>query len=103
MARLERQAYLDLIGQLIPGEDENSLKNLTDLRDTYLEPEKQTNVDYKEKYENLQKQYRDAILNGAPEPPTPPEPPEPPTPPEPPKKRTEKEIIDSFFIKDNKE
>lgn len=103
MSRLERQAYLDLIGQLIPGEDEDSLKNLTDLRDTYLEPEKQTNVDYKEKYENLQKQYRDAILNGAPEPPTPPEPPEPPTPPEPPKKRTEKEIIDSFFIKDNKE
>lgn len=100
MARLERQAYLDLIGQLIPGEDEDSLKNLTDLRDTYLEPEKQTNVDYKEKYENLQKQYRDAILNGAPEPPTPPEPPEPPTPPEPPKKRTEKEIIDSFFNKE---
>lgn len=102
MARLERQAYLDLIGQLIPGEDEESLRNLTDLRDSYIEPEKQTNVDYKEKYENLQKQYRDAILNGAPEPPTPPEPPEPPTPPEPPKKRTEKEIIDSFFIK-NKE
>ena len=103
MARLERQAYLDLIGQLIPGEDEESLRNLTDLRDSYIEPEKQTNVDYKEKYENLQKQYRDAILNGAPEPPTPPEPPEPPSPPEPPKKRTEKEIIDSFFIKDNKE
>ena len=102
MARLERQAYLDLIGQLIPGEDEDSLKNLTDLRDTYIEPEKQTNVDYKEKYENLQKQYRDAILNGAAEPPTP-EPPVPPTPPEPPKKRTEKEIIDSFFNKDNKE
>lgn len=99
MARLERQAYLDLIGQLIPGEDEDSLKNLTDLRDTYLEPEKQTNVDYKEKYENLQKQYRDAILNGAPDLPTP----EPEPEPEPPKKRTEKEIIDSFFIKDNKE
>ena len=101
MARLERQAYLDLIGQLIPGEDEDSLKNLTDLRDTYLEPEKQTNVDYKEKYENLQKQYRDAILNGAPEPPTPPVPPTPE--PEPPKKRTEKEIIDSFFVNNIKE
>lgn len=98
MARLERQAYLDLIGQLIPGEDEESLRNLTDLRDSYIEPETQTNVDYRERYENLQRQYRDAILNGAPEPPTP-EPPVPPTP-EPPKKRTEKEIIDSFFIKE---
>ena len=98
MARLERQAYLDLIGQLIPGEDEESLRNLTDLRDSYIEPETQTNVDYRDRYENLQRQYRDAILNGAPEPPTP-EPPVPPTP-EPPKKRTEKEIIDSFFIKE---
>lgn len=98
MARLERQAYLDLIGQLIPGEDEESLRNLTDLRDSYIEPETQTNVDYRERYENLQRQYRDAILNGAPEPPTP-EPPTPPTP-EPPKKRTEKEIIDSFFNKE---
>ena len=98
MARLERQAYLDLIGQLIPGEDEDSLRNLTDLRDTYLEPEQQTNVDYKEKYENLQKQYREAILKGAPEPTPTPEPPVPE--PEPPKKRTEKEIIDSFFVKE---
>lgn len=63
MPKLNRDDYMEKLSQLIPGDDEESLALIADFVDTYDGFGNGEN-EYKTKYENLRKQYRERFFNG---------------------------------------
>lgn len=68
MAVLSKEAFLERINQLFPESEDNEEANLAqieDFVDTYNELEKRTlNDEWKVKYEDLRKKYRERFFNG---------------------------------------
>ena len=63
MPKLNREDYLARLSELIQGDDENSLALIADFVDTYDSFGNGEN-EYKTKYDNLRKQYRERFFNG---------------------------------------
>lgn len=68
MAVLSKEAFLERINQLFPESEDNEERNLSqieDFVDTYNELENRTvNDEWKAKYEDLRKKYRERFFNG---------------------------------------
>lgn len=67
MAVLSKEAFLERINQLFPEseDEEGNLSQIEDFVDTYNELENRTvNDEWKAKYEDLRRKYRERFFNG---------------------------------------
>ena len=68
MAVLSKEAFLERINQLFPESEDNEERNLSqieDFVDTYNDLENRTvNDEWKAKYEDLRRKYRERFFNG---------------------------------------